>query len=337
MFKHSIVLMTALVPTIGHQSLINFASHVSEKVTVIVSERSFEPTSGYHRIKALRESSPVSVSFMLHSDDDAPQNDDGTDEFWNYWTSLVPEGVDCVVASENYGKVFADRLGVSFMPYDLSRTIEPLWGSYVRGSLFTDPDKMFPKVVPGFRKLLAQHFVLFGQESVGKTTIMNDMMHSDWGGQHTFHPEWARGYLESVGPELSQEKMENIVLGQSSLEVNSWMNPKTLINIYDTDLLSTIGYYRIGGFEGEENINLINKSHYFLLPDDVPFVEDQLRYGGDKRESSYQFWKDILDEFEVNYTEVPSGSVAEKTLFIVYKIEDILCDSLASIMDFVRD
>ena len=41
---HSVVLMTALVPTTGHVDLINFAASVTDYVTVVVSSRSFEPT-----------------------------------------------------------------------------------------------------------------------------------------------------------------------------------------------------------------------------------------------------------------------------------------------------
>jgi len=48
----------------------------------------------------------------------------------------------------------------------------------------------------------------------------------------------------------------------------------------------------------------IPADHYLLLKDNVPFVPDPLRYGGDKRESNMAFWECLLKEHKASYTVI---------------------------------
>jgi hypothetical protein len=74
-----------------------------------------------------------------------------------------------------------------------------------------------------------------------------------------FVPEWAREYLETVGPEVTQEKMRDIVEGQYALQ-------KTAANLYnkpfvfqDTDLYSTLGYHRLWGGDSAQDLDLVER------------------------------------------------------------------------------
>lgn len=366
MIRNCYVLMTALVPHIGHQRLIEFASQLSSGRTyVIVQGRSFEPVDISIRVNTLvHQFSNYNVSILSDLDDFAPQNPDpvletepGADkQFWNYWNDrikliLKTHGIsvqsdDAIVASEPYGAVLAKNLGCKFIPYDIAREIDSVKGENIRKNIKGNWDQ----IIPEFKKRLQLNFVLFGQESVGKTTLARSAALENQPGQ--FIPEYARGYLEAVGSEITDQKMDDIVEGQFALQNLAYQNGK-LFNFFDTDLLSTIGYYRI--FEQRELSNrdedrLIHhklyvyllrglyKHHYILLPDDIEFVPDELRYGGDVRQSTYQFWKDLLDEYGCKYSEVPKGLDFDEKLGYIRNIVDLQYEQMVNpIRSFRRE
>lgn len=355
----SVILMTALVPTTGHLDLIKFASYITEKVvTVIINGRSFEPTNTWERHESLSlavdraELHNVVIDYVI--DDNAPQNPDPTLEydakFWDYWADTIKDSHDvnldtAIIASEEYGGVLAKHMGCRFIPYDIKRVINPVKGTNVRQS----PILLWDNILPEFRKYLTSNFVLFGQESVGKTTLAKILSCSP---ERRFIPEYARGYLESehIGAEVTTDKMYDIAAGQAAIQQMTISDGAYPINIFDTDLLSTIGYWEI--FKSKmtefkyghdhvlvEDFNKMKDSmFYFLLPDDIPLEKDPLRYGGDKRESTYDFWKNLLDINGCKYLEVPRGlSYGGKIDFIDENISEIVTKKLHNIIQFERE
>lgn len=350
--SNSIVLMTALVPTKGHKLLIDFAHRLNpDGIThVIISSRSFEPIRGVDRWNAFIDeygghSKELNIIFHHHFDDAAPQEPAGPNdvEFWNYWHDVVVNFVnvrstDYFVASEKYGIDMANVLGCKFMPCDIGREVLPIKGTNVRLDLV----KEFPHILPSFQWVFTQKIVLFGQESTGKTTMAKRLA-KEYNG--TFVPEWARGYLESVGPEVTMEKMEDIVYGQMALEktVNNSID-KTMYTFYDTDILSTYGYYMLwnksvprkvrGKMEIYQFAN--PKTLYIVMNDSIPFEPDPLRYGGDKRESEKQFWIDLLMEFGCNFVVCPHGDHEFQTNWIKNVLDIHRNFEFKSLIEFKR-
>lgn len=372
MVRNAYVLMTALVPTTGHADLIDFAYRVSGQNTlVIVQGRTFEPIPTGDRVVAIRDhfsSYSRNLKVTGDIDDNASQNPDpilqeNDTSFWLYWINNIRRhaasfgmpsitSADAIVASEPYGGILAKYLGCQFIPYDVKREINDAKGSDIRSDIWAGWDKILPE----FKHNLQLNFVLFGQESVGKTTMAQRLTQFYRRKDVQFIPEYARGYLETVGAEITNEKMRTIEIGQNAIQEAAFCNQKK-INFFDTDLLSTIGYYRI--FEQRMRGNQANiaadhilhrdlvrnhdvskdKMHYILLPDDIGFERDPLRYGGDRRQSTYQFWKDLLDEYDCTYTEVPRGlDFYPKIYYIVNNIidadRDIMFDPISN---FERD
>lgn len=340
MYRKAIVLGTMLVPTIGHLELIKFAYNIAGEVEVLIQGRSFEPVPVRDRANAIIgdfKGNYPRVYVHAWNNDAAPQNPDpaleinpGDDvEFWNHWANEIRKVVpkiqpnDVIVASEPYGAVLARYLGCAFMPFDIKREMLNVKGTNVRNYLYSSWDF----ISPTFRvENLKMNLVMFGQESVGKTTLAREC--SKWFTDAQFVPEYARGYLETVGAEITEQKMMDISIGQSALEKSALLNPNYQFTFLDTDILSTIGYYRIfyKSKEYEQHLYPIFKrlkkyKTYVLLPDDIPFEEDILRYGGDVRESTYQFWKDLLEEFECDYFEMKRGlSTAQRVDEIVENV-----------------
>ena len=363
---HAVVLMTALVPTTGHVDLINFAASVTDYVTVVVSIRSFEPTTAWSRYNSLYHDVGSrysdSISFRVHEDDDAPQNSDGSQEFWYYWGNIVDDcsnskgPVTHVVASEEYGREMAEFLGLEFIPYDIERRINPVKGTDVRKNL----DRSWDMVTPSFRKNLSKNYVLMGQESVGKTTLTN-LLEEEIRLDLTFsvgsYPEFARPYIEhahysenQVDTLIVTEDMMHVVeKGQKYMDFDARFSGRNQINIQDTDLISTEAYYRIFNSRHEEKIHpseegFVNfvlsnnqRTTYFILPDDIPVEEDPLRAAGTKRESTYQFWVDLAEEYGVMYIEVPEGTLHEKLMFMRNLIYQDMYQLYDPIMKFERE
>jgi len=161
--------------------------------------------------------------------------------------------------------------------------------------------------MPAFRYDMVKRVTIFGAESCGKTTASRYIA-----GELDAYlvPEWARGYLETVGPELTEHKMLNIARGQFAAQMVPKKAADKLFIVQDTDLLSTIGYYRILGWKVPMELltmfAITKADLYVLMDSNIPFEADILRYGGDKRESTDQFWIDLLEEFDCNYVVMKS-------------------------------
>lgn len=316
--KSALILMTAMPPTTGHADLIRFAANLPDTfVRVLVSGRSFEPLVPEERADALAEhfENYPNVEITYSLEDDAPQNPEDHPDFWNWWKNHInmcfDEGMgpilwDYVVASEPYGLQVAEVLGAEFMPYDLGRTINPVRGTNVRNHLLQHWDE----IIPEYRRKIMVKATLFGQESVGKSTItkaLGDSFPTDT------RFEWARPYLESVGPETTYERLNNIFYGQYALQKTAFESAKLPWVVFDTDLFSTIGYYRIMGWEIPEGFVQMAMQYksdiYYVLEDNIPFESDILRYVAGKRQSSMQFWVDLLEEFGLDYKVVNKKTV----------------------------
>lgn len=330
-----IILMTALVPTKGHQNLIEFAlqymaKYLHSELHIIISHRDNEPVSGWTRVDAFREQfqarRPLNkIIVTSHYDNNAPQNPNGPDDkpFWDYWVQTIENITgtvwqeDILFASEKYGIDMAKALQCKFVPFDPYRQVTHARGTDVRKGLPYTIDQ----VMPAFQKHIVKRITIFGSESTGKTTLTRNL--SRTGGQ--FLMEWARPYLETVGAELNAVKMATIFDGQAALQDMA----KSLLDLpyifQDTDLFSTIGYYRIFGLpvtSEMENRALARKSDlYVLTQSNIPFEEDPLRYGGDKRESDDKFWIDILEEYGLNYVVLKNNDPHLRTLEALDAIE----------------
>jgi nicotinamide riboside kinase len=168
---------------------------------------------------------------------------------------------------------------------------------------------MWHLLIPEARKQLVRPITLFGADSCGKTTTAKQV--AAWY-QGQFIPEYARGYLEVKGTDITPEKMWEIAKGQYAQDVSTLDNPMHRMVIRDTDLLTTYGYLKLFNIElSPQQMGMlrvmINSSYsdlYVIMDTDIPFAVDSQRYGGDKRQSDNQFWVDILEQFKLNYVVV---------------------------------
>lgn len=352
-----VILMTALLPTKGHQYLIEFAKNFIDidykpgnRLHIIISVRDKEPTSWDNRVDALRDYDDMLV-FHQHDDNDAPQNppifgeenfkaaDD--EAFWNYWRDTVLKFCkpDYIFASEPYGQAMADVLRCEFIPVDINRELFPIKGSDVRKDLFNRQDDLTEHC----RRIFSRKYVLFGQESTGKTTMAKALA-KKFNGQ--FIHEWARPYLETIGHEPTIDRMQNIIRGQAAAEYSVDALGQKLLTFYDTDLYSTIGFWKLYYPDRRLPNKLLslasarNRDKFYLVMNpDIPFEKDVLRYGGHERETNRKYWIDLLDRFKLPYYVIQStkhdDQLEEISNFILTKDNDGW--NYRDIMTFERD
>lgn len=345
--KNTIVLMTALLPTTGHADLIKFAADIPDsKVHVLISGRTFEPIPSLYRWQDLHDHfKNYKNIYVAHSvNDSAPQNpEDMPDGFWDWWKDEINNNFpqtrgswDYVVASEGYGQQVADVLDARFLPYDIARTLNPIKGTNAR----CNPWDFWNSILPETRRRFMVKATMFGQESVGKTTMarsVSEKLDVRW------IPEYARPYLETVGAEVTLESMENIHAGQAALQRLSFDKVETPALLLDTDLFSTVGYYKIM-HEACPPDDLVLDAHrlasdiYYILPDDIPFEPDILRYGDGVRESETEYWIDLLEEHRQNFKIVPRGmDLDQKAQWIADDIVHFFYSRFADLAMFERD
>ncbi|RYH28544.1 MAG: hypothetical protein EON54_23260 [Alcaligenaceae bacterium] len=305
----SYVLMTAMPPTIGHLQLIQFADLLADEGTVvIVSTQPHEPmvTERAASIRSALLRTGMKNVTVIHMSQAIEQNPTAPG-FWETWRDLMLEyGVtadDLIVASEPYGKKVAEITGSTFYPYDIDRSIMNVKATPIR----QDPITHFAGILPEFQQYLRTTVTIFGAESTGKTTLSRQLAER-LNGWWLF--EYARPYLEYTTNQITTDSMTAIWRGQAALQRQSANLYDRPFVIQDTDLYSTVGYWQFPHWQSQlgacpdrlvQDGQLLRSDLYIVTKSNIPFEPDPLRYGGDVREGSDEYWIDICERYRLPY------------------------------------
>lgn len=323
----------------GHKFLIDFALAYQgiTKLYVGCYTMPKEPIPGINRAQAIQNTYGQLVK-VIHHDIVMPQEPADDPDFWNKWVNLIRQDVketDLVIfASENYGQPLAEALGGRFVPVSVPRNVVGTSGTALRIQLdimdryVTNRDSAWQLIAPEMRKYLTNTVTIFGSESTGKTT-MTKILAQQTGGQ--FVPEYARSYLETVGTELTDQKLIDIANGQEAQDCAVLCHPNHKWIFRDTDLLTTVGYTKMYGKSFDpidiEDLFLraaeLTSDLYVVLDTDIPFEADPLRYGGDHRDSDTQYWIDLLEQFGAPYVVVSGkGGISETYIRVIRALRE---------------
>ena len=319
------VLMKAMPPTKGHLRLVEFASKLAPHVKVIVDTLADEPMVDV-RITTLREAFKRLPNVELVHITEEISPDPMSEGFWSKWERIMKDAGampgDLVVGSEQYCLTVAELFGGKFYPYDPDREIWPIKATDIR----RDPARFFRFILPEFQHYLIQTVTFFGAESTGKTTLSKLLAKSMDG---WWVMEWARPYLEmNDAPPITTEVMTDIWHGQRALQDHAQTFRDRPWIFQDTDLFSTVGYWDFWDMntpQGLKDNALARKSDlYIITQSNIPFEQDPIRYGGDKRESDDKFWIDLADRYQLNYRVLESSDKIDR----VHECQEILKDHL---------
>ncbi|HEX9030312.1 MAG TPA: AAA family ATPase [Streptosporangiaceae bacterium] len=174
-FRHGLIVGKFYPPHRGHQYLIERATALCARVTVLVMAAGSETLALADRVAWLQAScADLPAVTVTGVRCDVPV-DFGSEAIWTAQVAVLRaalEGngrppVDAVVSSEPYGDELAARLGAKHVSVDPGRMDLPVSASQIRGDLARCWDDL---LVPA-RAGLAARVVVVGAESTGTSTI----------------------------------------------------------------------------------------------------------------------------------------------------------------------
>lgn len=300
-----------LPPHAGHRYLVDFARNYCDDLTILVCTLEREPIEGALRYHWMRRIFPDCR--VIHITDDVPQTPDEHPEFWPIWRALIlramPEGVDQVFASEDYGFKLAEVLNADFIPVDPARELMAVSGSAIR----ENPLKNWRYIPDEVRPYYLRRVCIFGPESTGKSTLTADLArHFDTLYVH----EYARPLLNYKDGHCDYPDIERIARGQAAAE-DALAPRANRVLFCDTDPLTTTLWSDVlfGKCPDWVQQEAERRTYdlYLLLDTDVDWVDDTQRYfpEPEKRRAFFERCKEALDQRNRPYVHI-HGSWAER-------------------------
>lgn len=324
----SFILMAALPPTLGHADLIRFAANLADETLALIVSRGEEPYI-QERVEALQEHfqhHPKVTIGHLHLESVYAEGNP-------YWAEKLAEAGfqkgDYLVASELWGEEIALMLEGEFFPYDINREIRYTKATAIR----EDSLGSWNWIIPEFQRKLQKRIVIFGAESIGKSTFTKALRELNPGTAAAF--EYARPLLEIRAGELDVPKMLAIWRGQKALQATvAEMTPVPRAVFLDTDLWSTLGYWQFWQPETipaglVEDANATKADLYVLLRSNIPFEEDPIRYGGDRREQTDDYWRNVLEANSLPYVEITANELPERLAEFQARYRELIATELS--------
>ncbi|HZH25553.1 MAG TPA: AAA family ATPase [Azospirillaceae bacterium] len=278
-------------PHRGHEHLVAFArAFCGGGPVLVVRVRPDDPIPGDLRLAWMRESFPDCRVLAL-DEPDLP----------GAWPGLlrgalrtagIPSGrPDILFAGDAEDQVLARGLGARFLPVDPARGQVPVSSAACRA----DPAGMWADILPAARPYFLKRVCIFGPESCGKTTLAHDLARR-YG--TAWVPEYTRTYLDVFGPVPTYEMLPVIARGHAaSLAAAERRAVRVLFS--DTDALTTrmwsdLVFGRVAP-EVEAEVAVQRWDLTLLTADDVPFVPDPQRTGGNRREVDLDHCRRVLE------------------------------------------
>lgn len=211
-----------------------------------------------------------------------PQVPEDSPDFWPIWRDIVrefhPEPIDLVFAGESYGKLLAQEVGGTFVPF--LREDSGLFADLTATRVRQDRAAHWPHLPTPVRRAWVKTVALHGVESVGKSTLARQL--AERLGTH-WVSEYGRAHCEVHGTDLGQDGLQLIAAAHQAqiVAAKDWSGP---VLISDTDWVMTAAWSEmmLGEPLGGPAYPLADL--YLHLPPDRPWVDDGTRLYGDKDE-----------------------------------------------------
>ena len=286
----------------GHMLLIQRALEACDTVYIVVDNIMDDVIPVQRRIEWVRRQYPTAV--VLTQESPLPQDPSQTPRFWDIWREvmqrLLPQPVDAVFASEQYGARLAEELSAEFVMVDPDRQTVPVSATRIREDPLGQWHYLSPVVQADLRKVIC----IFGPESTGKTTLtrqLADHYHAP------FVEEYAKQVIDSKSGDIHCEDMETIVKGHHEA-VEDALRLNTPLLFVDTDaIISKLWSNELFGRESpviEEYIAKQRFDYYLLLDVDLPWVNDTHRYRPHEREEFFRKCEEQLIMRKKNYATI---------------------------------
>lgn len=305
----------------GHKALVEFALTQCEKVIVSMSYTPNNPIPAEIRFEWLhRLFSDNPRIELFQALDDFPDDGLPLEEATKLWADFIhltfPE-VEGVFCSEAYGVPLSRHLKCPVIFFDVDRIQVPISATAIRKAPAQHWD-FIPEVI---RPYFTKKICLFGPESVGKTTLTQQLARYF---NTSFVHEMARDVISSNDFEI--DTMTEIARRQTSL-VQQRLQTANKVLFCDTDVITTQiysqHYFGCVPDELKELEKEIAYDLYLLLNIDTPWVPDSLRALGHRRAEMFAVFKNELEKRQLPYVLI-EGKWEERFDIAKKKVEEIL-------------
>ena len=294
----------------GHMLLISTALSDVERLYIVVDNIMNDVIAVDKRIQWVKNDYPEAI--VLTQPHSLPQDPSETPEFWNIWRetlfALLPEKIEAIFASENYGKRLANELNAEFIMVDCQRQQIPISATSIRNDII----RHWEYLSASAKADLVTTICVFGPESTGKSTLTKQLA-AYFGVPYV--DEYAETVIRSKNGDITVEDMVFIVRGHHE-KIRQAMTLLPPILFVDTDAIaSKIWSNELFGKESpiiEEYIKRQDFTHYLLLDVDLPWQADVHRYRPDNRKDFFARCKQELDRRGRHYSVI-SGQGEQRT------------------------
>lgn len=229
----------------GHEYLIDFASKYPgvDQLYVVVDRTPNPSIPQAKRVKWIQDTfKDRNVTVLPLGDYNYQDPSEAPDRqtFWDQWErslkELIPESVDYVFNSEDYGWKLAEVMGARHVPVDQGRENFPISGTDMR----KDPLANWHFMPATVRPYYLRKVVIVGAESTGKSTLAANLAKSF---NTVMVPEYARTFLENLARKeearpTNYDDLELFANGQRASE-DTLTTMANRVLICDTDAITT--------------------------------------------------------------------------------------------------
>ena len=260
----------------GHQALLDHASAIAGRLTVVVwSNPDLPAMPNETRAGWVRELYPAATVLVGA---DGPANDAPDDEQHAYVARLLDRHgprPDVVCTNEAYGPAFAASLGAEHIGVPGGRTTSPASGTAVRADVHGQRHLLDPRVYRHF----VERVVFLGAESTGKSTLAARMA----GELATVHvPEYGREHYERKGGRLTLDDYVEIAVTHRRHEDEAILHADRYLFV-DTNAVTTMFFSHYYDRDSLPALRLLADEcatryrHHIVCDDDLPFEQDGWR------------------------------------------------------------
>jgi NadR type nicotinamide-nucleotide adenylyltransferase len=295
---------------LGHAHLIRTARAQVDELIVLVCSIQREPIPGALRYTWVRDAHPD--CHVLHVAEEVPQAPEDDECFWPIWIDLISRyagEVDVVFTSEAYGDELGRRIGARHVCVDQTRSAVPISGTAIRA----DPLGQWDYLPPQVRAHFARRVAIVGPESVGKTTLAEQLAHDL---ETTWVPEFGRAYTEGRDArQLSLDDFEAIARGQLLWEDDAAARANRVL-ICDTELHTTCTWSDliVGSRPSWLTAAAVERRYdlMLLLDDDLPWIDVGTRVLASRRREHLDLIRRELVAAHRNFVVIRGDGTARR-------------------------
>ncbi|GAB3987311.1 nicotinamide-nucleotide adenylyltransferase [Spirosoma daeguense] len=305
----------------GHLALIDFARKQCDHLIVSMTVAPDDVIDATLRLGWLTELlAPYPTIEVVTAADDFH---DPTLPLWEatrLWADFIKQRfpkVSVFFASEEYAIPLAHHSGLRYVPFDPPRQQVPVSATLIR----QQPAHYWEFIPNVVRPFFVKKVCLFGPESVGKTTLAQQLAVA-YRTQYVL--EMARNFITSNAFIID----DIIQIGRAQTDaVKAAERTANRVLFCDTDLITTQIYSEIYFNQIPPELTTLERSiqydTYILLDTDVAWVADSLRDQGHRREEMLIWFREELDKRKLTYQFI-SGSYAKRLNKAIDVVNDVL-------------